>query len=74
MVDEAGEPRFDFHALRHFAASLFIESGMAPKRVQAILGHSTMAMTYNRYGHLFPNIEDDHARLAAAERSIGLAT
>ena len=74
MVDEAGEPRFDFHALRHFAASLFIESGMSPKRVQSILGHSTLAMTYDLYGHLFPNIEDDHARLAAAERGIGLAT
>jgi integrase len=74
LVDGAGEPLFNFHALRHFAASIFIESGMSPKRVQTIMGHSKLAMTFDIYGHLFPNLEDDHARLASAERGIGLAT
>jgi hypothetical protein len=27
-------------------------------------------MTYDRYGHLFPNPEDDYARLATIERMI----
>jgi integrase len=74
LVDDTGEPKYDFHSLRHFAASWFIESGMAPKKVQALLGHATLAMTYDLYGHLFPDLEDDHAKLAAAERGLGIAT
>jgi hypothetical protein len=29
-----------------------------------------MSMTYDTYGHLFPNLEDDHARLAAGELAL----
>lgn len=61
--DEAGEPilraRFGFHALRHAAASLFIEQGFTPKRLQALMGHSSVQMTFDTYGHLFPNPDDD---------------
>jgi hypothetical protein len=32
-----------------------------------MLGHSSIQMTYDIYGHLFPSLEDDHAKLAAAE-------
>lgn len=44
---------FSFHALRHVCASLLIESGLPPKRVQTIMGHSSIQMTFDRYGHLF---------------------
>jgi len=37
------------------------------KVVQERLGHSTIAMTTDTYGHLFPR-GDDAAELAAAER------
>jgi hypothetical protein len=40
------------------------------KRLQAMLGHSTMAMTSDTYGHLFPDPEGDQERMAAAERSL----
>jgi integrase len=70
LVDTGGEPLFNFHALRHFAASLWIELGFNQKRLQVLLGHSTVQMTYDRYGHLFPNVEDDHERFARGE--IGL--
>jgi len=46
------------HSLRHAAASLFIEQGFSPKRVQALMGHSTIQMTFDTYGHLFPAAED----------------
>jgi integrase len=36
--------------------------------VQERLGHSTIAMTMDRYSHLFPR-GDDAAELAAAERA-----
>lgn len=59
LVEENGAPQFSFHTLRHVAASLFIEQGWSPKRVQTVMGHATMAMTYDTYGHLFPNDADD---------------
>jgi integrase len=70
LVDGTGKPRFNFHTLRHFAASNWIAQGFSPKRVQAMLGHSSVTMTFDVYGHLFPSAEDDQAKLAAAE--IGL--
>jgi hypothetical protein len=39
-------PRYGLHSLRHAAASLFIEQGFSPKRVQALMGHSTIQMTF----------------------------
>jgi integrase len=70
IVDEAGAPKYGFHALRHFTASWFIEQGFSPKRVQTILGHASIAMTFDTYGHLFPTPEDDQRRLAAGELSL----
>ena len=40
------------HSLRHTFATRCIEAGMKPKILQAILGHSTLAMTMNRYVHV----------------------
>jgi integrase len=67
LVDAAGEPLFNFHTLRHFFASWAIERGFTPKRLQALLGHSSIQMTFDRYGHLFPSTEDDHAKFASGE-------
>jgi integrase len=60
-----GEVRFNFHALRHFAVSAMIHMGLPPKRIQTIIGHSTLAMTMDTYGHLFPMKDSDFARLDA---------
>lgn len=63
------------HALRHFYASWCInrkvDGGLElpPKVVQERLGHSTIAMTLDIYGHLFPR-HDDSEELAAAERAL----
>jgi integrase len=60
---------FEFHSLRHAAASLFIETlGWSPKRIQAVMGHSSITMTFDRYGHLFDSTDDQAAmqRLEAA--------
>ena len=70
VVDEAGKPKFGLHALRHFFASWVIEQGFSPKKVQALLGHATIAMTFDRYGHLFPSLEDDHAKFAAGALTV----
>ena len=57
-------PRYGLHAFRHAAASLFIEEGWSPKRVQSVMGHSTIGVTFDTYGHLMPNGIDDAAALA----------
>ena len=41
MTDGEGAPKYGLHALRHAAASLFIDQGMNPKRVQTIMGTPT---------------------------------
>jgi integrase len=62
------------HALRHFYASWCInrrvDGGLELplKIVQARLGHASIQMTADRYGHLFPR-GDDGAEMAAAEQA-----
>ncbi len=64
------KPKYGLHALRHFFASWVIEQSFSPKRLQALLGHSSIQMTFDVYGHLFPRLEDDHANFAAGELAI----
>jgi integrase len=78
VVDERGKPKYPgLHCLRHFFASWCInrrvDGGLELplKRVQELLGHSTLAMTADVYGHLFPST-DAHNELAAAEKAMGL--
>lgn len=62
------------HALRHTAASLAISAGANIKVVQRMLGHSSAAMTLDRYGHLFPDDLDtvaDGLDAAVAESECG---
>jgi integrase len=56
-------PKYGLHSLRHAAASLFIEEGFSPKRVQALMGHSTIQVTFDTYGHLFPSQDGDKAAM-----------
>jgi integrase len=70
--DEQGEPilgaKYGFHTLRHFFASWLIDAGHQIKEVQVMLGHSTLAMTADTYGHLFPDEDGNRAkRMAAAQ-------
>ena len=51
------------HDLRHTCASLLIAQGAHPKAIQTHLGHSSIAVTMDLYGHLFP---DDLDRLGTA--------
>ncbi|MCX5579439.1 tyrosine-type recombinase/integrase [Kaistia terrae] len=79
-LDEQGNhipaPKYPgIHALRHFFASWCINRkedgglGLPPKVVQERMGHSTITMTMDTYGHLFPR-GDDAAELAAAETAL----
>ncbi|WP_434063659.1 tyrosine-type recombinase/integrase [Ochrobactrum quorumnocens] len=63
------------HSLRHFYASWCINRpedgglGLPPKVVQERMGHSSILMTMDTYGHLFPR-GDDADELAAAELAL----
>ena len=68
----AGLPaQIRFHDLRHTCASLLIAQGAHPKAIQAHLGHSSIQVTMDRYGHLFPDALEHLAdRLDAAHAKL----
>jgi integrase len=75
VVTANGKAKYTgLHSLRHFYASWCInrrvDGGLELplKIVQARLGHASVQMTADRYGHLFPR-GDDGAELAAAEQA-----
>lgn len=72
--DDTGKPvmkaKYGLHAFRHFFASWIIEQGFTAKKLQALMGHSSIQMTFDTYGHLFPSMEDDHAKFAAGELAV----
>ena len=47
-----------FHDLRHTSVALAIASGAHPKAIQVRIGHSTISVTLDRYGHLFPELDE----------------
>ena len=76
VMDAEGRPKYTgLHSLRHFYASWCInrrvDGGLElpAKVVQERLGHSSIVMTLDTYGHLFPR-GDDGGELAAAERAL----
>jgi integrase len=52
-----------FHSLRHTAVALAVEAGVHPKQIQEMLGHSSITVTLDTYGGLFPSA---HEALASA--------
>lgn len=71
-VDGQDEPkaRYGLHSLRHAAASAWIEAGVDLKRLQAWLGHETVQMTLDLYGHLLVDEERDDELALAASRGL----
>ena len=51
-VDGATKHLRSLHATRHTTASIWIEMGFSAKRVQKLMGHSSIQITFDLYGHL----------------------
>jgi integrase len=49
------------HECRHTFASLMIAAGVNAKALSTFLGHSSVTITFDRYGHLFPGSESEAA-------------
>ena len=54
-LESSGLRHVRFHDLRHTYASHLIDLGAHPKYIQEQLGHSSIMVTMDIYGHLFPN-------------------
>lgn len=61
------------HEARHTFASVMIDAGATPKAVQTYMGHSSIQVTYDRYGHLMPGHEAEALRLLNAYHETGVA-
>ncbi len=54
------------HACRHTFASLMIAAGVNAKALSTFMGHTKIAITLDRYGHLMPGSEAEAAGLLDA--------
>lgn len=58
------------HTLRHSTATTWLESGIHLKTVSELLGHASIAITADIYGHL--SEETARGAMAALSEAIGL--
>jgi len=61
VCSELGLPRLRFYDLRHTHASLLIARGLHPKVIAERLGHASIKLTMDTYGHLFPAADREAA-------------
>jgi integrase len=59
----AGLEPIGLHQARHTCASIFIAAGVNVKALSSYLGHSSITITLDRYGHLMPGNEDEAVEL-----------
>jgi integrase len=57
----AGLTSITLHEARHTYASLLIAAGVSSKAVSTYMGHASITITLDRYGHLFPGNEAEAA-------------
>jgi integrase len=77
-LKRAGIKPLRIHDLRHTCASLLIAQGHSPNSIQAHPGHSSITVTLDIYGHLYPEEREkiaaglEEAYRAAKERNYGV--
>ncbi len=73
-LNEDGEPimraKYGLHALRHAAASAWIRQGVDLKRLTTWMGHSSVQITLDTYGHLIADAAGDAEIAAAAQAEL----
>ncbi len=67
VLDRLDIPKIRFHDLRHTAATILLTQDVHPKKVQELLGHSSITLTLDTYSHVMKGM---HAE--AAEKMDGL--
>jgi integrase len=74
--EDRGLPVLDLHEARHTYASFAIAAGLNAKTLSTYMGHSSIKITLDLYGHLFPGAEIEATGLLDAyfARSVGGST
>ena len=62
----AGLQPIGFHESRHTFASIGIAAGLNAKALSTYMGHASVTITYDRYGHLMPGNEEEATGLLDA--------
>lgn len=62
----AGLNRITLHECRHTYASLMIAAGVNAKALATLMGHASITITLDRYGHLLPGSEQEAGELLDA--------
>lgn len=67
MGTQGGEPPpLRLHEARHTYASFLIAAGVNIKALSTFMGHASIQITLDRYGHLLSGSEDEAAQLLDA--------
>lgn len=66
LVRKDGKPKYPLKSLRHVRASLEIHNGATARELQSLMGHSSVQITFDVYGHLFE--EHGESRAARADK------
>ena len=61
-AQQAGIEQITLHEARHTFASLMIAAGVNLKAISTYMGHASVTITLDRYGHLIPGSEDEAGR------------
>lgn len=70
-LERAGLPRVRFHDLRHAAATFLLAQGFTLEDVKNLLGHSSIVLTSNTYGHVLAQRQQQLARGMDAVLGLG---
>lgn len=70
VLERAGLPRSRFHDLRHAAATFLLAQGFTLEDVKRLLGHSSIVLTSNTYGHVLEQRQREVAR--GIDRVLGI--
>lgn len=60
-LQKAGMRQIRFHDLRHTNVALRIKAGEHPKRIQNQIGHASIQVTLDTYGHLMEETNPEAA-------------
>ncbi len=75
ICEDIGLPKLRLYDLRHTHASLLINEGVHQKKISERLGHSSIKLTIDTYGHLFEGSDRDSAekmeKLFGSELKVG---
>jgi integrase len=71
-VNKTGLAPLRPHDLKHTGVALLAAAGVDPSEIARRAGHSSVSFTYDRYGHLFPEVDSGAAAKLDAIRNEGL--